>query len=69
MLDADIEELIAKYGENFKVYNPETAKPKIAEIIVSKHRNGAIGKAELAWLGEYTKFASLAYDGKNRKEG
>ena len=24
MLDADIEELIAKYGENIKVYNPET---------------------------------------------
>ena len=32
----------------------------IAEVIVGKHRNGPTGKIQLAWLEQYTKFASLA---------
>jgi replicative DNA helicase len=27
---------------------------------VGKHRNGPTGKVQLAWLEQYTKFASLA---------
>ncbi|MCA1717791.1 MAG: hypothetical protein LC781_13555 [Actinobacteria bacterium] len=28
--------------------------------VVGKHRNGPTGKVQLAWLEQYTKFASLA---------
>ena len=42
-----------------EVYNPETDKRNVAEIIVSKNRAGSIGTIELAWLGQYTKFVNL----------
>ncbi|ATW28684.1 replicative DNA helicase [Candidatus Formimonas warabiya] len=41
-------------------YDPDTEQRGIAEIIVAKHRNGPVGKAELAFLKEYTKFMDLA---------
>ena len=31
----------------------------IAEVIIAKHRAGSTGTVELAWLGQYTKFANL----------
>ncbi|MGH2794884.1 MAG: DnaB-like helicase C-terminal domain-containing protein, partial [Actinomycetota bacterium] len=31
-----------------------------AEIIVAKHRNGPTGTDNLAFLGQFTKFADLA---------
>lgn len=40
-------------------YNPDTEKKNIAELIISKNRHGATGSVELAWLGQYTKFANL----------
>ena len=40
-------------------YNPDTEKKNQAELIVSKHRNGSTGTVDLAWLGQYTKFANL----------
>ena len=40
-------------------YNKDTAKPNVAEIIIAKQRNGAIGTIELAWLPQYTKFANM----------
>lgn len=40
-------------------YNKDTEKKNIAEVNIAKHRNGAPGTIELAWLGEYTKFAEL----------
>ena len=40
-------------------YNPETEKKNIAEIIIAKNRSGETGTVELAWLGQYTKFANL----------
>jgi replicative DNA helicase len=43
------------------VYNPDNEASKgIAEVIIGKQRNGPIGKVELAFLGEYTKFENLA---------
>ena len=33
---------------------------KLAEIIIAKQRNGPVGTVNLAWLGEYTKFANLS---------
>jgi replicative DNA helicase len=44
------------------VYHPDTPDQNVAEIIVGKHRNGAIGKVRLAFLNEYTRFEDLVYD-------
>ena len=41
-------------------YNSESDDKGIAEVIVGKHRNGPTGKVQLAWMEQYTKFASLA---------
>ena len=42
-----------------EVYNPDTDKKNIAEIIIAKQRSGPIGTVELAWLPEYTQYANL----------
>jgi replicative DNA helicase len=47
-----------------EVYNPETQDKGIAEIIIGKQRNGPIGKVDLAFLGEYTRFENLASAGR-----
>ncbi|MDP1549487.1 MAG: replicative DNA helicase [Nitrosomonas sp.] len=43
-----------------EVYNPDSADKGIAEIIIGKQRNGPIGKVDLTFLGEYTRFESHA---------
>jgi replicative DNA helicase len=43
-----------------EVYNPETQDKGVAEIIIGKQRNGPIGKIDLTFLGEYTRFENLA---------
>ena len=40
-------------------YNEESEKKNIAEVIIAKQRAGSTGTVELAWLGNYTKFANL----------
>ena len=42
-----------------EVYNEETEKPGICEVIVAKHRNGPIGTVEVDWQGKYTRFVNL----------
>lgn len=59
--DADI--VMFLYRDDY--YNPETDKKNIAEVIIAKQRNGPTGTVELAWLGQYTKFANIA---RNLKE-
>ena len=44
-----------------EVYDNETAKEGIAEILIRKQRNGPIGDIELAFLKEYTRFENLAH--------
>jgi len=44
-----------------EVYNPDSQQQGKAEIIIGKQRNGPIGKVELAFRGEYTRFDNLAY--------
>lgn len=39
-----------------EVYNEDTPEQGIAEIIISKQRNGPTGKVKLTFLGEYTRF-------------
>lgn len=53
--DADIVMFI--HREDY--YNPDTEKKNVAEIIIAKNRSGSTGTVELAWLGQYTKFANL----------
>ena len=44
-------------------YDPNTEDKNIAEVIVAKQRNGPLGTIKLAWLGQYTRFASLQQGG------
>jgi replicative DNA helicase len=43
-----------------EVYNAESPAKGRAEIIIGKQRNGPIGKVELTFLGEYTRFENYA---------
>jgi replicative DNA helicase len=54
--DADL--IIMIYRE--EVYEPETPRKGIADIIVTKQRNGPIGEVHLTFLGKYTRFENLA---------
>lgn len=42
-----------------EVYNKNTDRPNIAEIIVAKHRNGPVGTIELRFVKELAKFSNL----------
>jgi len=44
-----------------EVYNENSPDKGVAEIIISKQRNGPIGKCRLAFLGQYTRFENLTY--------
>ena len=54
--DADVVMFI--YRDDY--YNKDSEFKKQAEIIIAKQRNGPVGTVNLAWLGEYTKFANLS---------
>ncbi|HZB81851.1 MAG TPA: replicative DNA helicase [Rubrobacteraceae bacterium] len=54
--DADL--VMFLYRDEY--YNTDSDDKGIAEVIIGKHRNGPTGKVQLAWLEQYTKFASLA---------
>ena len=41
-------------------YDPETPDKGIAELIIAKQRNGALGTVKLGWKGEYTWFMDLS---------
>ena len=53
--DADV--IMFLHREEY--YNPNTEDKNIAEVIIAKQRNGPLGTKKLAWLGQYTRFASL----------
>jgi replicative DNA helicase len=57
-IEQDADMVMFLYRDEY--YNPESDDKGIAEIIVGKHRNGPTGKVQLAWMEQYTKFASLA---------
>lgn len=52
--DADIVSFL--YRDDY--YNKESEKRNIAEVIIAKQRSGETGTVELAWMGNYTKFAN-----------
>jgi replicative DNA helicase len=54
--DADL--IVMIYRE--EVYEPDTPRKGIADIIVTKQRNGPTGEVHLTFLGKYTRFENLA---------
>jgi len=54
--DADL--VVFIYREEY--YKPKTEKKGIAEIIISKQRNGPTGKVDLTFIKEYAKFENLS---------
>jgi replicative DNA helicase len=53
--DADL--ILMIYRE--EVYEPNTPRKGIADIIITKQRNGPTGEVHLTFLGEYTRFENL----------
>jgi len=46
-----------------EVYNEDSPDKGVAEVIIAKQRNGPIGKVRVAFLGKYTRFEDLAFNG------
>ncbi len=59
-LEQDADLIMFIYRDEY--YNPESEKKGIAEIIISKHRNGPVGSVELVFLKELTKFVPYLKD-------
>ena len=57
-LEQDADMVMFLYRDEY--YNSGSDDKGVAEVIVGKHRNGPTGKVQLAWMEQYTKFASLA---------
>lgn len=53
--DADVIAFI--YRE--EVYEPDTPRKGVADIIIAKQRNGPVGEFHLTFLGEFTRFENL----------
>jgi len=56
-LEQDADLVMFIYRDEY--YNPDSERKGIAEIIISKHRNGPVGMVELGFLKEFTKFVPL----------
>src|SRR5688572_25696375 len=54
--DADI--IIFIYRD--EVYNSDSPRKGIAEIIIAKQRNGPVGKRDLTFIGKFTRFENYA---------
>ncbi len=55
--DADI--VMFLYRDDY--YHEDSEKKNVIEVILAKHRNGATGTIELAWIPQYTKFGNLEF--------
>jgi replicative DNA helicase len=56
-IEQDSDVILLIYRE--EVYDPNTTRRGIADIIIAKQRNGPIGEVQLTFLGEYTRFENL----------
>jgi replicative DNA helicase len=57
-IEQDADTILFLYRD--EVYNPDTPDKGVAEVIIGKQRNGALGTAHLAFIGEHAKFGDLA---------
>jgi len=62
--DADV--ILFIYRDEY--YNPESNDKGQAEIIIGKQRNGPTGTVRLTFLGQYTRFESIASEAHGRYE-
>lgn len=46
-----------------EVYNTDSPDKGTAEILIAKQRNGPIGKVRVAFIGKFTRFEDLAFNG------
>jgi len=56
-IEQDADMIVFIYRE--EVYDRDTPRKGVADIIIGKQRNGPIGEFHLTFLGEYTKFENL----------
>ena len=56
-IEQDSDVILMTYRE--EVYDPNTTRKGLADIIIAKQRNGPIGEVCLTFLGEYTRFENL----------
>ena len=58
-IEQDSDLILLIYRE--EVYEPDTPRKGIADIIIAKQRNGPTGEVHLTFLGKYTRFENLAH--------
>lgn len=63
--DADL--IIFLYRDEY--YNPDSPDKGLAEIIISKHRNGPTGTVRLTFLGHWSRFENAALPGGGWTDG
>ena len=56
-LEQDADVIVFIYRE--EVYDRDTPRKGIADIIIGKQRNGPVGEFRLTFLGEFTKFENF----------
>jgi replicative DNA helicase len=57
-IEQDADTILFLYRD--EVYNPDSADKGIAEVIIGKQRNGALGRVGLGFIGEQARFTNLA---------
>ncbi|MFO3712829.1 DnaB-like helicase C-terminal domain-containing protein, partial [Pseudomonas amygdali pv. tabaci] len=57
-LEQDADLILFVYRD--EVYNPDSEQKGIAELILSKHRNGALGTVRTAFIPHHTRFENLS---------
>jgi replicative DNA helicase len=57
-IEQDSDLILLIYRE--EVYEPNTTRKGIADIIIAKQRNGPTGDVQLTFMGQYTKFENYA---------
>ncbi len=58
-IEQDSDLIMMIYRE--EVYDKDTPRKGIADIIITKQRNGPTGEVHLTFLGKYTRFENLAH--------
>ena len=64
-LEQDADLVMFIYRDEY--YNEETERPGEADLIIAKHRNGAVGKVTLTFHKEYPKFMNYAGERYRRR--
>ena len=59
-IEQDADAVLMIYRDEY--YRPETADKGVAEILIRKNRQGALGLAPLAFIGDNVRFENLAYN-------